>query len=575
MQTLENLKKSGDAPEFLTEEGFKTLSQGYLLKNETPRQMYLRVSNAAASRLNRPDLAHKFYEIIWNNWLCLATPVASNMGTQNLPISCFSNSVDDNTSDIFKGYHEIAMLSKYGGGTGSYWGRVRGRGTPISKGGFSEGIIPWLKVLEQTASSVSQGGTRRGAVAAYLDIEHLDIEEFIEVRRNTGDISRKCLSNNFHHGVCVSDSFMESIKNGDKKARAVWASLLKNRVEFGEPYIMFKDTANKAAPQIYKDKNLRIETSNLCSEIMLHTDPEHTFVCCLSSMNLARYDEWKDTDAVYYATYFLDGVMQEFIDKAKLVPGFEKAVKFAEKSRALGLGALGWHTLLQSKMIPFDSFDSMMLNAQIFSRIKKEAERASQALAREYGEPEWCKGYGVRNTHLVAIAPTVSNSLISGGVSQGIEPINANIYSHKTAKGTFIRKNPSLEALLEKKGLNTLEIWNQINQDRGSVRNVKGLSKEEKEVFLTAREINQFAIVRQAGQRQKFIDQGQSVNLFFAMPNDVTDENEKKQLAKYINEVHLEAWELGLKSLYYLKTESVLKGEAIFKDSNDCKSCEG
>jgi ribonucleoside-diphosphate reductase alpha chain len=571
---LEQLKQSGEAPSWMTNEGFQTLSEGYLLPNETPRQMYLRVSFTAASRLNKPDLASKFYDLIWKNWLCLASPVASNMGTDNLPISCYSSSVPDSTSGIFKHYHEIAMLSKFGGGTGSYWGRVRGRGTPISKGGFSEGVASWLPGLQNVTQTVSQN-YRRGAVAAYLDIEHLDSGEFIDIRRNTGDISRKCLSKSFHHGVCVSDDFMQSLKDGNVGNRKTWEHLLKVRVETGEPYIMWKDTANRNAPQIYKDKNLKIETSNLCSEIFLHTDTDHTFVCCLSSMNLARWDEWKDTDAVYLAIWFLDAVMEDFIVKAKKLEGLEKAVRFAEKSRALGLGALGWHTLLQMKMLPFDSFQSMSLNNQVFQHIRLESERATKDLAAEYGEPEWCKGYGVRNTHLGALAPTVSNALISGGLSEGAGLITANIYSQKSAKGTFVIKNNILKKLLVEKNQDTNEIWNQINQDRGSVKNLKCLSAEEKEIFLTARETNQFAVVRQAGQRQKYIDQGQSTNLYFPMPDNIVDEDEKKKLAKYIHNVHMEAWELGLKSLYYMKTESILKGEAIFKENSDCKACEG
>lgn len=575
MRSLDELKISGDAPEFLTEDGYTTMSGGYLLKNETPKQLYLRVSNAAASRLKKPELAPKFFDLLWFNWLGLSSPIASNLGTDNLPISCFSSSVPDSTHDIFSHFREIAMLSKYGGGTGSYWGNVRGRGTPISKGGFSEGVSPWLNVLEKSVKAVSQGSMRRGSVAAYLDMEHIDIEEFMNIRINDGDISMKCLSNVFHHGVCISDEFMNSLKDGHQKNRKLWEQLLTNRVEFGEPYLMFKDTANNANPACYKDKGLKVETSNLCNEIYLHTDADHTFVCCLSSMNIARFDEWKNTDAVYLATMFLDGVMQEFIDKAKNITGFEKSVRFAEKSRALGLGVIGWHTLLQSKMIPFDSFEAMQLNAEVFRHIDRESLRASIDMATEYGEPEWCKGHGVRNTHLTAIAPTTTNSLLAGGVSQGIEPLSANLFNQKTSKGVFFRKNPILEKLLDEKGFNSIDTWNQINEDRGSVKNIKCLSALEKEVFLTAREINQFAIVRQAGQRQKWISQGQSVNLFFAMPSSVIDQEEKDKLSLYIHQVHMEAWELGLKGLYYLKTESMLKGESVFKDSTDCKACEG
>jgi ribonucleoside-diphosphate reductase alpha chain len=575
MDELEQLKESGEAPEWLTSEGFTTLKNGYLLPGETPVQLYKRVASASASRLNKPELASKFFDYIFKNWLCLATPVAANLGAERgLPISCFSTHVHDTTDDIFKSYHEVAMLTKHGGGIGKYWGDVRGRGIPIKGGGASEGIIPWLKIEETVLQAVSQSGTRRGAGANYLDIEHPDADEFIEIRRPTGDLSRRCLTSNFHHAIKVTDTFMQSMIDGNEKNRELWVKLLKARVETGEPYVMFSDNANKNLPQAYVNNNLKVSTSNLCSEIFLHTDKDHTFVCCLSSLNLARYDEWKNTDVVETAIWFLDGVMEEFILKAGKLPGFERAVRFAVKSRALGLGVLGWHTLLQDKLIAFDSFEAMQLNAEVFRKIKTDAEKASRDLAKEYGEPEWCKNTGMRNTHTCAIAPTVSNSLISGGVSQGIEPIIANYYAQKSAKGTFIRKNPVLERLLDSTNRNSPEVWHQISVDSGSVKNVSCLSDHEKEVFQTAREINQFAIVRQAGQRQKYIDQGQSVNLFFAAPSDIQDVSIKKRLAQYIHDVHIEAWENGVKSLYYLRVDSVLKGDSVFKEASDCKACE-
>lgn len=587
---LEILKEKGEAPEWMTDEAYITLCGGYLQTDETPRKMYRRVAKAAASRLNKPELENKFYEYIDKNWLCLATPVASNLGGERaLPISCFSQHIADTTADIFNGYRELAMLSKYGGGIGIYWGDVRGRGFPIKGGGYSEGIVPWLKVEEAAIQAVSQAGVRRGASASYLDIEHVDADEFIDIRRPTGDISRRCLSASFHHAVCVGDNFMQSMIDGDKSKRTLWEKLLKTRVEQGEPYIMFKDNANRNLPQAYINNNLKVSTSNLCSEIFLHTDSEHTFVCCLSSLNLARYDEWKNTDLIETSIWFLDGVMSEFIAKAANLPGFEKAVRFATKSRALGLGVLGWHTLLQNKMIAFDSFDAMQLNAEIFKKMNQESLIATQNLAKEYGEPEWCKGTGVRNSHRLAIAPTVSNSLISGGVSQGIEPIIANYYAQKSAKGTFIRKNPALEKHLKSIGKDTFEVWQQINADGGSVKNLSFLSKEEKEIFYTAREINQFAIIRQAAQRQKHIDQGQSINLFFSIPKNIQDGETKKRLAKYIHDVHIEAWSTGVKSLYYLRSEAILKGDNIYREgaavasnletviysSSDCKACEG
>lgn len=575
IEQLQKAKDNNDAPEWLTPEAYATLKAGYLLKDETPRDMYRRVAKAAAKQLKKPKLEKKFFEYIDKNWLCLATPVAANMGAERaLPISCFASHSSDTTIGIFEGYTEIAMLSKHGGGIGRYWGDVRGRGVPISGGGFSEGIIPWLKVEESTVMAVSQAGTRRGSAASYLDIEHPDIEEFIDLRRPTGDVSRRCLSISFHHGVCIGDEWMQSMLDGDLNKQALWEKLIRARVETGEPYIMFRDNANRNLPEAYTKNNLSVKTSNLCSEIFLHTDPDHTFVCCLSSLNLARYDEWKDSDLVATSIWFLDAVMEEFIQKAKQLPGFAKAVRFAEKSRALGLGVLGWHTLLQSKMIPFDSFDAMKLNAEVFSKMRKESVEASKELAKEYGEPEWCKGTGMRNSHTMACAPTVSNAIISGGVSQGIEPIVAVYFSQKTAKGSFTRKNKQLETLLETYSKNTFEVWNEINKNGGSVQTLDFLSDLEKEVFLTAREINQFAIIRQAAQRQKWIDQGQSINLFFSLPKDNQDLNLKFNFTKYIHDCHIEAWQTGVKSLYYCRSESTLKGDSVYREASDCKACE-
>jgi len=575
--SLEQLKEHGLAPEFLTSEGYETLSKGYLLDGEAPIDMYKRVASAAASYYDEPlrsELQARFFKYIWNNWLALATPVASNMGTdRGLPISCYGQYMGDSVSDIFKTYHEAAMLTKNGGGVGTYVGKIRSRGSPIKGNGKSEGIIPWLKVHEQTFQSVGQGGVRRGAVAAYLDADHGDVDEFIDIRRPNGDISRRCLSNNFHHAIIYSDDFMNRALDGDLKAREIWEKGLKTRLETGEHYMMFGDNANNHRPDAYIKNNLRIHTSQLCSEIFLYNDEQHTFVCCLSSVNVARYDEWKnDPNFLKDCIYFLDAVMEEFIVKARKIEGFEKAVRFSEKSRALGLGALGWHTLLQSKLIPFDSFEAMRLNAEIFRTMDKLTLQASKELAKLKGTPEWC--IDTRNTHRLAIAPTVSNSLISGGVSQGVEPIIANYYAQKTAKGSFVRKNPALQKLLQEKGLDNFDTWQQINSDGGSVLGVNGLNDLEKEVFLTAREINQHTIIKQAAQRQKWIDQGQSINLFFTAPASLNSED-KKKLGKYIHEVHLEAWKQGLKSLYYLRGESVLKADNVYRSSGECKACEG
>ncbi len=881
MSELDQLKAAGEAPNWLDLPGFQTLQKGYLLPGETPRGMYERVARAAARHYSNSDYWYqRFFDAMWANWLCLATPVASNMGTdRGLPISCNSIHSHDSINGIFDKVSELATLSKNGAGVGIYLGDVRGRGAPIKGNGKSEGTVSWMKIFDTTTVAVSQGSTRRGASAIYLPIEHLDIEEFINIRRPTGDPNRRCL--NINHGICISDTWMKEMLAGNKKHRELWAEILKARVETGEPYLFFTDNVNSQNPECYKANGLTVKTSNICSEIFLHTDPQHSFVCCLSSLNLVRWDEWKDTDIVRVAVRFLDAVLSEYIEKTEGMPGMEASRRSAIKGRAIGVGVLGWHTLLQERMIPFDSFDAMMLNNAIFKKMRADADAETASLAAELGEPEWCKGFGRRNTHTCvspdtklltksgfieieklndteveiwnghewtlvkpyktsddsemleftfsdgsklkttnyhkfivqnhrskksidveakdlvigdkmekwelpmieghttfphaythgfytgdgsdnqskpqyknckrrkevrlynddkkclnllevkencsirtqkngslrfyipddmpekyttpnithtiksrlewlaglydadgdengaitsakldflesikemlaytgvlakikvrkrtggypnphgniyyqlvipktvlaqleefgfcpqrvkvkktltnkqqyvyiskiekapnsktycltdpkrgmalfngiktkqcAVAPTVSNSTISGGYSAGIEPIAANIFSQKSAKGTFIRKNKTLEKLLEEKGANTDEVWKSINEQSGSVQHLSMLSEQEKAVFLTAREINQHAIVKQAAQRQKYIDQGQSVNLFFASNSS----------AKYIHEVHMAAWESGLKSLYYLRTEGVLRGDLASRTKEECAACEG
>lgn len=915
MKELTELKQTGEAPEWLTEESLKTLMGGYLLPNETPKGMWQRAARASATALNKPELEEKFFDLMWKNWLCLSTPVAANSGVdRGLNISCFGSYVPDSVVGIFDTVKEIAMLSKHGGGTSAFFGDVRGRGEKIKGNGKSDGVIPFNKIFDSTVLGVSQGGVRRGAFASYLPVTHPDIHEFLEMRRPSGDLNRQCL--NIHHGVTITDDWMQKVVNGDKEARELWIKIMKTRFETGEPYLLFIDNANNQAPETYKKNDLKIKASNLClqedtlvltknmghqpiknlvgktveiwdginwvknnqfrktgqsellrvtlkdgshmdvtpyhkfiletgekieaqdlsvgsilkhhsqvvstrienqkaaylkgflvaegtklndrpvlqiydkknvcqqklqesleelgepieintnakteikfrfepknnrsimeglapfkyelfewstkykerlpksifnwsfenkvdfiagvmdgdgtvvdntestcyqiasihkqwilqfqqllktlglyssvnlmrkagttdfhdgygayktkdcyrltisnvsarklaqicdfqrlkkfpqkkgyntkpnfitvakieklegtydvycttvpttnnfalsnglmtgncSEIFLHSDEKHTFVCCLSSLNLARWDEWKDTDAAYLSTWFLDGVMQEFINKTEGKEGFERARAFAIKSRALGLGVLGFHTLLQEKMLDFEGLPTYLLNKQIFKKLQKETTRASEDLAKEYGEPEWCVGFGVRNTHRMALAPTVSNSLISGGVSAGIEPIIANAYANKSAKGTFLVQNKTLEKLLESKGQNTALVWSSIVNNEGSVQHLDCLTKEEKEVFKTAREINQFALVKLAADRQQFIDQGQSVNLFF--PANVNP--------KYFSEVHIEAWKQGMKSLYYCRTTSALKADSgsreYKRESTECVMCEG
>lgn len=562
---LDELKERGEAPQWMDETGFKTLQGGYLLPDETPRMMYLRVANAAGNYYkDNKKWSDKFFDVMWNNWLCPASPILSNMGTdRGLPISCNSIHVGDSVDSIFGKSHELAMLSKNGAGVGIYLGDVRGRGAVIRGNGKSEGIIPWAKVYDTTTVSVSQGSTRRGASAVYLPMEHSDIEEFINIRRPTGDVNRRCL--NLHHGVCITDEWMKEMLDGDQHKRLLWQEILKARVETGEPYLFFSDNVNKQNPECYVKNGLKVKTSNICTEIFLYTDPNHSFVCCLSSLNLVKWDEWKNTDTPQVAVRFLDAVLEEYIQKASMIPGLEASVASAIKGRAIGIGVLGWHSLLQKNMTPFDSFDAMMLNAEIFRTIRTNAESESRKIAEELGEPEWCMGVGVRNTHLMAVAPTVSNSTISGGHSAGIEPIAANIFSKKSAKGTFIIKNRFLEQLLKDMDKDTADVWKSINEQNGSVQHLKFLTDDQKAVFLTAREINQYAIVKQAAQRQKWIDQGQSINLFFGANSD----------PKYIHGVHIEAWKSGLKSLYYFRTEGVIRGDLASRSKEECAACEG
>tara|TARA_Y100000389_G_scaffold203736_1_gene253240 strand:+ start:2357 stop:4066 length:1710 start_codon:yes stop_codon:yes gene_type:complete len=557
-------ERGKDYPNFLDEVALSTISKGYLLPGETPKKAYRRVANAVAARLNRPDLENKFFKYIWNGWIGLASPVLSNTGTdRGLPISCFGIDTPDSIRGIGLTNAELMRLTSLGGGVGISLSRIRERGSPIKGNGKSEGIVPWAKIYDSTIIATNQGSVRRGAASVNLDINHLDIGEFLQIRRPKGDPNRQCL--NLHQCVIVDDAFMKKLNDRDQESMELWLEILKARVETGEPYIMFKDNVNKDNPMAYLMNNLDVSMTNICSEITLHTDEEHSFICCLSSLNLAKYDEWKNTDVVETAIYFLDGVMQEFIDKTEGKEAMKRTYRHAVKGRALGLGVMGWHTFLQKKDLPFNSIASTAWTHTIFSQIKLKAESASRQLAQEYGEPLWCKGTGMRNTHLLAVAPTVSNSRI-GGCSAGIEPQPANVYTFNGAKGTFIVKNPELIKRLKKTGHDTEKVWDQILVDNGSVQNLSSeiLNEEDKEVFLTFSEINQLGLVQQAALRQKYIDQTQSLNLCF----DPTDS------PRWINQVHLEAWKLGIKTLYYLRTDSVIKGD-LGSRMAECSGCEG
>ena len=557
-------ERGKDYPEFMDEVALSTISKGYLLPNETPKKAYRRVAHAVAMRLNRPDLEAKFFKYIWNGWIGLASPVLSNTGTdRGLPISCFGVDTPDSVRGIGLTNAELMKLTASGGGVCVSVSRIRPRGTEIRGNCKSEGVVPWCKIYDSAIIATNQGNVRRGAASVNLNVNHLDIEELLQIRRPKGDPNRQCL--NLHQCVVVDDAFMRKLSDRDEKAMSIWLSILKSRMETGEPYIMFEDNVNKDNPLAYMMNNLNVSMTNICTEITLHTDEEHSFICCLSSLNLAKYDEWKDTDVVEIATYFLDGVMEEFIVKTNGKEAMKRTHKHAKKGRALGLGIMGWHTFLQKKNLPFNSIASTAWTHTIMSKIRNEAEAASRQLAQEYGEPLWCKGTGMRNTHVLAIAPTVSNSRI-GGCSAGIEPQPANVYTFNGAKGTFIVKNKELENLLTERGFNTEKVWDQILVDGGSVQQLsnKILPEEDKEVFLTFAETNQLELVRQAANRQKYIDQTQSLNLAFA-PTDSP---------KWINQVHFEAWKLGIKTLYYLRTDSVIKGD-LGSRTAECVSCDG
>jgi ribonucleoside-diphosphate reductase alpha chain len=566
-----NWIKGKHYPEFMDEIAVSMISKGYLMGDEDVFDAFKRVSKAAARRLRRKDLQPFFYEAMIKNWLCLASPVLSNMGTERgMPISCFGIDVGDSIEGIADANSELMRLSSQGGGVGIGVSRIRGRGKAIKDNGVSEGVVPWCKIYDSTILATNQGSVRRGAASVNLSIHHPDIEEFLQIRRPKGDVNRQCL--NLHQCIVIDDKFMNDLENKDPKSLKLWGEILKTRLETGEPYIMFEDNINNANPLAYTKNNLQVSMTNICSEIALYTDELHSFICCLSSLNLARWDEWKDYTFENGMTlpeltcWFLEGVLQEFIDRAKNIKFMENTVRSATKGRAIGIGVLGWHTFLQQKGLPFVGIQATAYTKMMFDFIEKEAYKASRAQAELYGEPEWCKGTGMRHTHHLAIAPTVSNAHISGGVSPSIEPIPANVYNLKTAKGVFIKRNRILEALLESKGYNIDSVWDQILKDQGSVVNLPDyiLTDEEKEVFLTFKEINQLEIVKQNGVRQQYVDQAISLNLTFD-PNDTP---------KWISQVHKEAHKTGVKTLYYLRTESVLRGDNLQRLS-DCISCEG
>lgn len=543
---------------WLNDESQTMLSRGYLLEGETVEDAVKRITTAAAERLRRPEMQPKFESLIANGWMSLSSPVWANMGTERgLPISCFGSYVEDSMDGVTKTLAESIMMTKFGGGTSAYFGHLRRRGAPIKNNGKSSGPVSFLKMFDAMIDTVSQGNVRRGAFAAYLDIEHPDIMEFLNIKSIGSPIQ------NLFYGVRVSDAWMEKMIAGDKDKRAVWAKVLQSRQEKGLPYIVFADAMNDQRPDVYKDKEMEIYNSNLCSEIALPVNEHESFVCCLSSMNLEYYDDWKDTNAVELAIWFLDAVMEEFVQKSEGKAYMERTHNFAKRHRALGLGVMGYHAYLQKNSIPFESMQAKQTNSLIFKDIRNKAEKASRYLGAEYGEPELLKGYGRRNTTLLAVAPTTSSSSILGQTSPGIEPYSSNFYKVGLAKGNFIRKNKFLKQVLAEKGQDTDEIWDSIMINQGSVQHLDCLDEHEKSVFKTFREINPLEIVQQAAARQKFIDQSQSLNLNIS-PN---------MPVKEVNNVMVEAWKLGVKTLYYQRSSSV--SQEMISKFKECVSCAG
>ncbi len=542
---------------WLNEESEQILNRGYLLKGETPQKAIERIANAAAKRLYKPELAEAFIEMIEKGWMSLSSPIWANMGTERgLPISCFNVYVPDHIEGITHKLGEVIMQTKIGGGTSGYFGELRERGSAVTDNGKSSGAVSFMKLFDTAMDTISQGGVRRGAFAAYLDIDHDDIKEFLDIKNIGNPIQ------NLFTGVCVPDYWIQDMIDGDMEKREVWAKVLESRQQKGLPYIFFTDNVNRNKPEVYKDKEMPIYASNLCSEIALPSSKDESFVCCLSSMNLELYDEWKDTEAVKLATYFLDAVMSEFIEKTEDNYYLKSANTFAKNHRALGLGVMGWHSYLQKNRIAFESLEAKMLTTKIFKEMEEKAIKASQDLARIYGEPSVLKGYERRNTTLLAIAPTTSSSAILGQTSPGIEPFSSNYYKAGLAKGNFMRKNKYLKLLLQEKGMDTEETWRSIMLNHGSVQHLVELTQDEKEVFKTFKEISQYEIILQASIRQKYIDQAQSLNI--NIPSNLP--------IKEVNRLLIEAWKLGVKTLYYQRSQSVSK--EFVNNLVTCTSCE-
>jgi len=578
VKAKKNLDIDHSRDKFLTDFGKATLKDRYVLPNEKFQDMFMRV---ARSYSDNDSHAQRIYDYISKLWFMPATPILSNGGAKRgLPISCFLNTVQDSLDGILSTWGENVWLASNGGGIGTYWGDVRSIGETVKKSGQTSGIIPFVRVMDSLTLAISQGSLRRGSAACYLDIHHPEIEEFLEIRKPSGDFNRKSL--NLHHGINITDEFMECVKHNKEfclkspktketlrkvNARELWQKILETRMQTGEPYLVFMDTVNKNMAKHQRSLGMNVKTSNLCSEIMLHTGLDHhgkdrTAVCCLSSVNLEKWEEWsKDTKFIEDIMRFLDNVLDDFINNAP--ESMKNAIYSAKMERSVGLGAMGFHSFLQKKGVPFESAVAKSWNSKFFKHLKKEADKASLILAIEKGACPDAQEMGVkaRFSHKLAIAPTASISIICGGTSACVEPIPANIYTHKTLSGSFTVKNKYLEALLDSKGLNNEKVWQSILENDGSITHIKELKENEKAVFKTAFEIDQRWIVEMAADRTPYICQSQSINLYLSADIDKWD----------LMMLHWKAWELGIKSLYYCRSKSIQRASYAGVEADNTK----
>jgi len=548
------LQEKGELPDWYTTGGYQMFKEKYLYEASSPRAQYERIASTLAIHTTKPlEWKDKFFELLWKGWLSPSTPVLANIGTtRGLPVSCAGSYISDSIDSIYASKYETAALTKAGFGTASYLGDIRSRGSHIGAGGKASGLLPIIKGFQQDKEYVSQGTARRGSWAGYVPITHGDFDEVCDHLEHNPD------GNNI--GWCIPDSFLKELSDKEPEALRRYGKAMRTKMVTGKGYFFFPDKANAKRPEWYIKHGLDIKAPQLCAEIMLHSSDKYTYTCVLSSLNLSLYNEWKDTDAIFNATVFLDCVCQEFIDRGKNLPGLEKAISFTKKSRALGLGVCGLHTLFQKENIVFGSFESMMLNNKIFKEIDEESKRASKRLAEIWGKPKWMEGYDYANTHRIAIAPTKSTALIMGGISEGINPDTAMVYTQRTSAGEVDRINPVLLRLMQDRGQYSKQTVERIRDNMGSIQEEEWLSEHEKAVFKTAFEISQKAVIQMASARAKYIDQWQSLNLFFSAEEDES----------YINEVHKEAFlDPNILSLYYVYSKA---GVQASKD--ECLACQ-